>query len=327
MKKTIRISIYVLLLMISISLPMMNAQKVCAKTADVDNISGAMTPEEVDKEKLVIKTPTIACNQVTPTKVTLQWKTVKYAVNYRVYRATEKNGTYQYIGKTSKSTYTDKKAKPTTTYYYKIYVTGRNNEGKVIYSRYSNKLKVKTLNKIKKIAYVGDSVMSGLDVCGLTKKSREKVICKIGVNPYNFYNGTMMDQLLDYEPDRMYIMLGMNALVGKPSESHMKWIIKYYKSIIKECLEYYPDMQIVVLPVSPTRPSATVKNSNIDKFNKLAKKMAKQCKVYYYDYTEYMRDEDGAMKKEFNSGDGIHWNVSTYKVFKKKLDKYGKQID
>lgn len=327
MKQGAKYSIFIVLLMMCIALPMMNVQRVCAETVDSNELSRAKTPEEANPERVVLDKPILECSSTTATKVYLTWEAVDEARYYYVYRSTKKDGTYKYLHTTSKLKYTDKTAKANKIYYYKIYATGRNVEDKVVYSRYSKIVKVKTLKKVRKTAYVGDSVMSGLTVCGLGQKKGEKVICKIGVNPYNFYNGAIMDDLLDYGPDRMYIMLGMNCLVGKPSDSHMKWIIKYYKSIIKECLEYYPNMQVVVLPVSPTRPSATVKNSYINKFNKYAKKMAKQCKVYYYDYTEYLRDEDGAMKKEYNGGDGIHWNVSTYKVFKKKLDKYSKKID
>jgi lysophospholipase L1-like esterase len=136
-----------------------------------------------------------------------------------------------------------------------------------------------------------------------------------------------MDQLLNYKPDRMYIMLGMNCLVGSPSGGHMDTQISYYKKIIKACKKANPDMQIIVLPVTPTSPSATVKNSNINKFNSKLKSMAKSLKVHYYDCTSVLKNSNGTLKKECSAGDGIHLTPAAYRAFKKKLDSYGKKLN
>jgi lysophospholipase L1-like esterase len=169
--------------------------------------------------------------------------------------------------------------------------------------------------------------MSGLSVYGIVSGSGKKVIYKVGTSPYGFYNGSTMDELLDYKPDRMFIMLGMNSLVGSPSGSQMDSSISSYKSIIKDCLKENPDMQVIVLPVSPTRPSATVKNSNINTFNKKLKKMAKKLGVYYYDYTSCLKGSDGTLSSSYSAGDGIHLTPTAYRKFKEKLDDYGKTLD
>lgn len=53
-------------------------------------------------------------------KPKLSWKKVQGAEYYKVYRATKKNGTYTYLGKTSKKTYVHQNAKQDKTYWYKV---------------------------------------------------------------------------------------------------------------------------------------------------------------------------------------------------------------
>ena len=50
----------------------------------------------------------------------IYWSAVDGAGKYYVYRSTSKNGTYEYIGYTAKTNYTDSKAVAGTTYYYKV---------------------------------------------------------------------------------------------------------------------------------------------------------------------------------------------------------------
>ena len=50
----------------------------------------------------------------------IYWSAVDGAGKYYVYRSTSKDGTYEYIGYTTKTNYTDSKAVAGTTYYYKV---------------------------------------------------------------------------------------------------------------------------------------------------------------------------------------------------------------
>jgi lysophospholipase L1-like esterase len=153
------------------------------------------------------------------------------------------------------------------------------------------------------------------------------VIYKVGCSAYSFYNGKPMDTLLDYNPDRMYIMLGMNGLVDSPTDAQMDKRIDYYRDILQECLEQNPNLQVIVLPVSPTRPTASVKNSDVSKYNTKLENLAEELGVYYYDYTSFLKDSDGYLKSASSAKDGIHWTKSTYRTFLEKLDSYGETLD
>jgi lysophospholipase L1-like esterase len=287
----------------------------------------AKTPDDVVKEKVVLEKPVLSCTGTTATKVTLTWKKISGAARYYILRAKEKDGTYTQVGTTKKLTFTDKTAKSSRTYYYKIYAAGKNGDGKRILSKYSKKIAVTTKKKVKKTAYAGDSVMSGLAVYNIVTAKNKKVVYKVGCSEYTFYNGATMDTLLDYDPDRLFIMLGMNSLSDSPGEKAMNRRIGYYKDILKECLKQNPDLQIIVLPVSPTRPTASVKNSDVNKYNAKLKKMAEDLGVYYYDYTSFLKDSDGYLKSSGSAKDGIHWTKATYRTFLDKLDSYGETLD
>lgn len=55
----------------------------------------------------------------------IRFNKVSGAAKYTILRATKKNGKYEEIGTTKKNSFTDKKAKKGTTYYYKVVATGK----------------------------------------------------------------------------------------------------------------------------------------------------------------------------------------------------------
>lgn len=250
-------------------------------------------------------------------RIKLTWTKVKGAETYHVYRSTSRNGNYREIASTGKLKYTDQTGKQLKTYYYKICASCGNGDDLTI-SKYSKGISAKVRKRAKKILYVGDSVMSGFSVYGIIKNTKShKVISKIGVNTPNFYKSSLMSSVLSYNPDRMYIMLGMNGLPGKSNSSYQKVMVDYYKKILKKCLKKNPDMEIIVVGVSPTGRGSSVSMSNVKAFNKKLKKMTKPYDtVYYMDLTPVLGDGSGYLKKCYNGGDGIHWKKAAYqKVF------------
>jgi len=64
--------------------------------------------------------PEIACGEDTKGRPVVQWNKIPGAKKYTVYRATSQSGKYSKLGTATKLTYTDSKAKPGNTYYYKV---------------------------------------------------------------------------------------------------------------------------------------------------------------------------------------------------------------
>lgn len=80
---------------------------------------------------------------------TLTWSKLTGASKYKVYRATSKNGDYDYLGSTTSTSYTDKTAKAGATYYYRV--RGMKTVSNIKYNGvYSSKISVAcTVNQVE----------------------------------------------------------------------------------------------------------------------------------------------------------------------------------
>ena len=260
-------------------------------------------------------------------KIRLTWSKINHAERYHIYRSTKRTGNYKEIASTGKLKFTDKTGKQLKTYYYRICASYGDDEDLTI-SKFSKVIKVKVRKKAKKILYVGDSVMSGYSSYGIIKNTKsQKVITKIGVSTPNFYKSSLMNSVLSYNPDRMYIMLGMNGLPGKSNSAYQNVMINYYKKILNKCLKKNPDMEIIVVGVSPTGRGSSVHMSNVKAFNKKLKKMTKAYDtVYYMDLMPVLGDRSGYLKKCYNGGDGIHWKKEAYYKALDAFKKFAKEF-
>ena len=255
---------------------------------------------------------------------TLEWTKVSKAEKYAVLRSTEKKGTYKRIATVSGNNYSDEGASIHKTYFYKIKAI-RTVDGKKYNGRESNAVKLKA----KRTVFVGDSIMSGLEAYkvfpgGIT-------VTKVGMGTYTFYssyyftvNGsaaTGCEKVISYNPDRVFIMLGMNESAYKKNGP----MIEYYRYALEDILDARPGCEIILLPVSPTTANSakTVpKKARIDSFNSALKAFAKEMGVSYYDYTAPYKDSNGYLTSKYNGGDGCHWNIAGYRLFLDKMNEY-----
>lgn len=179
-----------------------------------------------------------------------------------------------------------------------------------------------TEKKDRKVAYVGDSILHSLEEYDLVKGKNQKVIAGIGLSPYTFYNNDIMDRVKDYKADRMFIMLGMNAIEDHPGKRQVRSALSFYKKIIKAFQKANPKQQIVVLPVTPVRKKADAENETIGKFNQKVKEMAEELKVLYFDYVPKMQDKNSFLKEEYADEDGEHWSIDGCRKFLELTEKY-----
>lgn len=279
-----------------------------------------------------LKTPVITSLKATSKgAIKLQWTESDSVDYYEVYRTSSSDGAYKVITTTKKKKYTDTSGKKFKTYYYKVRAVKKGEQENTLYvSSQSAKAKGTVRKEAKKVAYVGDSVMTGFRSYGVIKDTKShKMFAEIGMNSGKFYSDSpLMGKLLKYNPDRMFIMMGVNGLVGSPNGTHMDSMIESYDKILAACLKKNPNMEIIVLGVSPVGKSARVKASSVKLYNqKLKKKVSKRKNVRFYDLAEFMADSNGYLKSQYGGGDGIHWRVNTYKDAYKQLQKYVKEFE
>lgn len=254
--------------------------------------------------------------------IKLLWIPVENAQKYEVYRSTSKKGPYTRIATTKKTKYTDKTGQQLSTYYYKIRAVGKDaGSNQNIYSPYSIVMKKKVRKIAEKTAYAGDSLMVGLINYGKIKEnSSQKIFAKVGISTSAFYKSELMTNLLDYNPDRLYIMLGVNDMPGNPSEKYMDTTIAYYRKILQACMKKNPDIEIFVMGVSPIGKKSTISLDKINYYNrKMEKKVVPLKNVYYYDLALDIAGDDGYLKPEYVAADGLHWTSRTYDVVLKAM--------
>ena len=305
------------------SLPMQDTVMVGTQPdAEATALPGADTSQ---KPSSLTATRIRKCTATSNSCIRLTWDKIPYAGRYEIYRAKSKKGEYKCIASTKKPRYIDKTGKVFTTYYYKVKAVS-GDPGAYSDSHYSKIVSATVRKKAKKIAYVGDSIMTGFKNYGVIKGKNNREFAKIGIHTYNFYTSNYMKNLLQYNPDRMIIMLGMNSLGGNPGKTQIDSILNPYKKILNACHKKNPNIEIIVMGVSPTRNSSEVNNTAIRRFNKYLKKYA-QSKPYihYFDTVSFLSDKSGSLKASYSGGDGIHWSKAGYEVTYKKLKSFLKE--
>ncbi len=169
--------------------------------------------------------------------------------------------------------------------------------------------------------FVGDSITTGIKVYDVM--SNATVIASTGINPDTILhskvikdaNGnakTVIDAMKDYQPKKIYIMLGANGVAFLDKET----MIDLYGQFVDLVKAQHPDSIIYVqsiLPVTKEKADGDSRYSNakIDEYNQAIIEMTKQKQVYYLNVAEAFKDENGALPSE-GSPDGMHFNPPYY---------------
>ena len=147
--------------------------------ACTDSVVMAGKPKKEQKTKKLEKVKDVTVQDYSTKSVTLSWKTVKKATGYEIYRSQKEKKDYELVGTIKngkKSTWTDKKLKKDTRYFYKIRAIC-NKKCEVTYGTCSTPIKVRTaksvIDPVRQYTYVpyrsGGTTTSGWDCSGFTK--------------------------------------------------------------------------------------------------------------------------------------------------------------
>ena len=260
--------------------------------------------------------------------IELNWEKAANANQYEVYRKEKGKGEYQLLATTKKTKYVDKSGQVHVTYVYQIRPIMTDAQKEIIgIGEKSQAVKCKVRKKNPKVAYAGDSIMTGFSVYNVLKgKKNARVFAGVGLNTGSFASSKEMKSLLKYNPDRLYIMLGVNSLWSTDSK-RLNSMWSQYEKILKKCHKKNPNMEIIVVGVAPVGKGAKISQKAVTKFNKLLKKkVSKKADMYYCDISESMSNAKGYLLPEYGAGDGIHWKSSTYRHVLKQWDNFAKKI-
>ncbi|MBE6890229.1 MAG: hypothetical protein E7485_09485 [Ruminococcaceae bacterium] len=163
--------------------------------------------------------------------------------------------------------------------------------------------------------FIGDSITTGLHL--YNKLDVANVAASVGYTPYgayskycDFHNTTALEYANSMKPDRIFIMLGSNALPSTASTE------KHYEQLVDKLKSGCPNSDIYCISVTPVAKNADtdVTNAMVNEFNGVIKKICQQNDIVYLDFHSEMMGADGYANPELLAQDGVHFKNSTYDI-------------
>ena len=173
--------------------------------------------------------------------------------------------------------------------------------------------------------YIGDSITLGLKVFKILPEDR--VYSAGSIDPYaaahnkivtlpDGRNVTAPQAVGYYKPQRVVITLGTNSLSWCPEKA----FISSYGQLIEDIRAESPETVVIIQSIPPVTESyeANAKkltNENINRFNVLLLELAAEKSAYFLNTASVLKNEYGFFNEDYQSGDGLHHNQASYRVW------------
>lgn len=168
--------------------------------------------------------------------------------------------------------------------------------------------------------FVGDSLTEGLRYWNVIPNTN--FCAYVGASPRSIYSGEALagedgttevplDALAGYAPDNVYVMIGLNAMVGLENEE----VLYYYGQMLEAMRQRLgAGTCFYIQAIAPLRPANNtgVTMERVREMNKLLAKLAWEQGVYFLDLNEALMDEEGWLRADYAAADGYHLNVPGY---------------
>lgn len=183
---------------------------------------------------------------------------------------------------------------------------------------------------------IGDSLFHCVDESGVLPEVH--YIAKVGVNLDTIQadgvyatdagkvSGTQA--VNNYNPDVVFCMCGVNGIMWMDIED----MLQKYKTFLESIAE--PGRTLAVVSVAPVtkRYNDSEKGGGriqklIDLYNDRLSDFMKNGNVCYIDITDSMKDEQGFLREEYATEDGLHWNNKGCQAFANALEKSVKEYE
>lgn len=168
--------------------------------------------------------------------------------------------------------------------------------------------------------FIGDSMTQTLTVYSLDLPDSIAVSAYRSITPIQFINnvtvtnedGTqtaVFDELRSHHPDKVFVLLGMNALVSGSDDN----LIETYELFLEKLKELFPETPIYIQSITPVgknvatqRAALTVKR--IKKVNLEIARMAQRNQCQYIDVFRTLANDEELLSPYYSQEDGIHLN-------------------
>lgn len=186
---------------------------------------------------------------------------------------------------------------------------------------------------------IGDSVSQGWNIYESPMKAHAFICAYKSIGPNAIVNKQTLDPgqgsgrgqevgfdtIVNSKPKRMYILLGMNALV-RDGEAVEQSFLAYYGQMIDMFREAVgSEVKIYVESVTPVRPGVSqpgLYKERIERVNNQLAALAQEKGCYFVNVYEALADENGDLREDLAAADGVHLKAEAYTIMAEYLAKH-----
>ncbi len=168
--------------------------------------------------------------------------------------------------------------------------------------------------------FLGDSRTVAMVSYGFI--SDANALAKVGISHWQVLSTTFEQNsgakftLSDYLHTRnepvIYVCYGVNGMNGLDEEKYKAT----YTELVDKIISLAGDRHVVLMSIWPVddngRYRNSAKNEWVYKYNEFLYNLAAEKGLNYLDVASILKDDNGNMKKEYDSGDGLHYRASAY---------------
>ncbi len=168
--------------------------------------------------------------------------------------------------------------------------------------------------------FLGDSRTVAMVSYGFI--SDANALAKVGISHWQVLSTTFEQNsgakftLSDYLHTRnepvIYVCYGVNGMNGLDEEKYKAT----YTELVDKIISLAGDRHVVLMSIWPVddngRYRNSAKNEWVYKYNEFLYNLAAEKGLNYLDVASILKDDNGNMKREYDSGDGLHYRASAY---------------
>ncbi len=175
---------------------------------------------------------------------------------------------------------------------------------------------------LKHCVFLGDSRMVGM--VNYACISDEDALAQVGISHNSVENFTFSQNsgkeytvrtyLAARNPEVIYLGFGVNGMNYMDEETYKKT----YRTLIEHIMQMSPDSKLVLMAIWPVDDDGpykgAVKTEWVDRYNEFFLALAEEKGQYYLAVNSVLQDANGRIRKEYDGGDGLHYNAAACKV-------------
>ena len=175
---------------------------------------------------------------------------------------------------------------------------------------------------LKHCVFLGDSRMVGM--VNYACISDEDALAQVGISHNSVENFTFSQNsgkeytvrsyLAARKPEVIYLGFGVNGMNYMDEDTYKKT----YRTLVEHIMEMSPESRLVLMAIWPVDDDGpykgAVKTEWVDKYNEFFLALAEEKGQYYLAVNSVLQDANGRIRKEYDGGDGLHYNAAACKV-------------